>query len=111
VGIGTFLRPVGVNPILSPGIATFYDPMSHKIIDWESNDVFNPAAVLRNDKIYVLYRAEDKSGTGIGGRTLRIGIAESEEGMKMKKSSSPVLFPAEDNQKKMNGQEDVKIQE
>ena len=97
--LGPFTRPMGVNPILSPGTATFYDPMSRKTIDWESNDVFNPAAALRNNKIYVLYRAEDKSGTGIGGRTSRIGIAASEDGITMKKSSKPVLYPAEDNQK------------
>lgn len=97
--LGPFVRPVGVNPILSPGNAKFYDPMSRKTIDWESNDVFNPAAVLREDKIFVLYRAEDKSGIGIGGRTSRIGIAESKDGLTMKKSSTPVLYPAEDNQK------------
>ena len=98
--LGPFIRPVGINPILAPGNATFYDPMSRKTIAWESNDVFNPAAVLREDKIFVLYRAEDKSGTGIGGRTSRIGIAASKDGLTMKKSSIPVLYPAEDNQKK-----------
>jgi predicted GH43/DUF377 family glycosyl hydrolase len=97
--LGPFIRPANANPVLSPGVATFFDPVSRKATDWESDNVFNPAATLLGKKIVVLYRAEDKSGNGIGQHTSRIGIAESNDGLIMKKSSSPVLYPSEDNQK------------
>lgn len=98
--LGPFVRPLKMNPIISPDTTTrFLDPISQKQIGWESNDTFNPAATSLNGKIYVLYRAEDKSGKGIGQRTSRIGIAESSNGISMKRSGSPVLFPKNDDQK------------
>jgi predicted GH43/DUF377 family glycosyl hydrolase len=97
---GPFIRPAGVNPLISPDTSTrFNDPMYKRSVDWESNDTFNPAATIKNGKIYVLYRAEDKSGTGIGGRTSRIGLAESSNGTTVKRSPVPVLYPSNDSQK------------
>ncbi|MNQ75073.1 hypothetical protein D3C85_898530 [compost metagenome] len=61
--------------------------------------MFNPAAAVNKNKIYVLYRGEDRSGNGIGKRTSRIGIAESSDGIKMKRNPEPVLYPNEDGQK------------
>ena len=70
--LGPFVRPANVNPILSPRPQSkFLDPMSKKQVAWEASDVFNPAAAIRQNKIYVLYRAEDRSGIGIGMRTSR----------------------------------------
>jgi predicted GH43/DUF377 family glycosyl hydrolase len=98
--MGPFVRPANVNPILSPdSSSTFFDPMSKQKIAWEAGDVFNPAAAVKNNKIYVLYRGEDKSGQGIGKRTSRIGLAESKDGIKMKRSRKPVMYPDEDTQK------------
>ncbi|WEK35893.1 MAG: GH92 family glycosyl hydrolase [Candidatus Pseudobacter hemicellulosilyticus] len=111
--MGPFIRPAGVNPVLAPlAKSTFKDPMSGKQVAWESNDVFNPAAAVRNGKIYVLYRAEDKSGVGIGQRTSRLGIAESRDGIVMKRSPHPVFYPSNDNQKEFEwpgGCEDPRI--
>ncbi|MDP4275914.1 MAG: hypothetical protein Q8907_16730, partial [Bacteroidota bacterium] len=111
--LGNFTRPGGVNPIVFPDEhSRFMDPMTGKLLDWESNDTFNPAAVAKDGKIYILYRAEDKSGQGIGGRTSRIGIAESVDGLKVKRSKEPVLFPADDNQKEFEwtgGCEDPRV--
>lgn len=96
-----FDRPQGVNPVLSPIAETsFRSATNQKDIAWESNDVFNPAAAVMGDSIYVLYRAEDKSGEGIGQRTSRIGLASSADGFKMHRDSIPVLYPKEDSQKK-----------
>ena len=98
--MGPFVRPANVNPILSPdSSSTFFDPMSKQKITWEAGDVFNPAAAVRNNKIYVLYRGEDKSGIGIGKRTSRLGIAKSKDGIVMKKGKKPVMYPDEDAQK------------
>jgi len=98
---GGFERPAGVNPVISPdSTSTFFCPMNKKQVDWESNDTFNPAATIKDGKIVVLYRAEDKAGRAIGKRTSRIGYAESEDGITFKRRKEPVLFPADDNQKK-----------
>ncbi len=111
--LGSFIRPANANPILSPHPNnTFPDPMSHQPIAWEANDVFNPAAAVMNHKVYVLYRSEDKSGKGIGERTSRIGLAESTDGIHMKRRSTPVLYPADDNQKEFEwtgGCEDPRV--
>jgi predicted GH43/DUF377 family glycosyl hydrolase len=111
--LGPFVRPSGVNPVISPDSTTsFYDPMQKKQLDWESNDTFNPAATVKNGKIYVLYRAEDKSGVGIGHRTSRIGLAESSNGTTMKRTGKPVLFPAADDQQEFEwrgGCEDPRV--
>lgn len=97
--IGPFVRPAGVNPIIAPNAAsTFLDPMSKQQVAWEANDVFNPAAAVKDGKIYVLYRSEDRSGQGIGQRTSRLGMAESTDGIHMKRRSKPVFFPAVDSQ-------------
>jgi len=63
---------------------------------WEENDVFNPAAVVRNGKVVLLYRAEDKFVEGK--RTSRIGYAESADGLRFERRNAPVLFPDANNQ-------------
>ena len=110
--IGPFERPVAVNPIISPSNQTFYCPMQHDSVGWEENDTFNPAAVLLNDTICVLYRAEDKSGEGIGKRTSRIGLAKSKDGFTMTFRNKPVLYPEEDKFKEIEwpgGCEDPRV--
>ena len=110
---GPFIRPENVNPVLSPRPnSKFLDPMSKGEIAWEANDVFNPAATIKGNKIFVLYRAEDKSGKAIGTRTSRIGIAETSDGITMKRHSAPVMFPGDDSQKEFEwpgGCEDPRV--
>lgn len=111
--LGPFVRPQGVNPVINPDTASrFYCPMQKKEAQWEPSDTFNPAAAVKDDKIYVLYRAEDHSGEGIGQRTSRIGIASSADGIAMKKNDAPVLYPGEDSQKEFEwhgGCEDPRV--
>ena len=110
---GPFIRPQNVNPVLSPQPAShFIDPMTNKQVAWEANDVFNPAATIKDNKIYVLYRAEDKTGIAIGTRTSRIGLAESEDGLSMKRRATPVMYPGKDSQKEFEwpgGCEDPRV--
>lgn len=99
--LGGFNRPEGVNPIISlDSNTTFVDPMSGNRIRWEENDTFNPGAIVKDDTLFVLYRAEDKFGIGIGFRTSRLGLASSTDGVHFERSKEPVLYPAEDSQKK-----------
>lgn len=110
---GPFIRPAGVNPILAPdSTKTFTDPMTGKQVAWEANDVFNPAAAIKDKKVYVLYRSEDRSGKGIGQRTSRLGLAESKDGITMKRQATPVFYPGNDSQKEFEwpgGCEDPRI--
>jgi len=94
---GGFARPAKLNPIISPDTSlTFIDPMSKKPVAWEANDTFNPGAAVKNGKVVVLYRAEDKFGIGIGFRTSRLGYAESSDGLHFARRKAPVLYPAND---------------
>ena len=110
---GPFIRPEKVNPIIVPNPNSFFiDPMTNKKIAWEANDVFNPAAVVKDNKIFVVYRSEDRSGKGIGERTSRLGMAESTDGIEMKRNDKPVFYPAKDNQKEFEwtgGCEDPRV--
>lgn len=110
--LGGFVRPA-TNPVITPNAAsTFNCPMRKAPVGWEESDTFNPAAVVKDGKIYVLYRAEDNSATGIGMRTSRIGLAESADGINMNRLPQPVMYPDEDNVKEYEwegGCEDPRI--
>ena len=111
--MGGFIRPKGINPVIKPNTATkFFCPMQKDSVGWEESDAFNPAAVTKDGKIFVLYRAEDNSATGVGKRTSRIGLAESTDGIRMSFRKNPVLYPDEDNAKDMEwpgGCEDPRV--
>src|SRR6266481_8145298 len=79
-------------PILSPQGTT-----------WESAGAFNPATVLHNGKIVMLYRAQDASGTS------RLGYAESFDGVHFTRSPRPVFSPETDYEKN-GGVEDPRLQ-
>jgi predicted GH43/DUF377 family glycosyl hydrolase len=99
--LGPFERPEGVNPIFTPDPGpTFEDPMRGTTVRWQEMATFNPAAVVRDGKVYVLFRAEDQTGEmEIGGHTSRIGLAESEDGLHFTRRPTPVLYPADDTQR------------
>ena len=66
-----FEKVDSLNPILLPSSAqSFNCPVSKQIVNWEERNVLNPTAVIKDGKVYLLYRAQDKSGTS------RIGPAE-----------------------------------
>ncbi|MDR3309318.1 MAG: glycoside hydrolase family 130 protein [Tannerella sp.] len=95
--LGGFVRPSDVNPVIAPNPANrFYCPMRQEFVGWEESDTFNPAATVKGDTIYVLYRAEDNSATGIGKRTSRIGLAKSADGVNLQRRDTPVMYPTDD---------------
>src|SRR5271168_3428749 len=99
--LGPFVRPTSGNPVITPDKnAVFDDPILGKPVHWEALHTFNPAAIVRNGKVYVLYRAEDESGTMvIGMHTSRLGLASSEDGVHFITEPSPVFYPDVDSQK------------
>lgn len=87
------------NPILTPSSeSTFYCPVQDRIVHWEGEHLFNPGAVVRNGKVYLIYRAEDDYGEGIGKHTSRLGLAESEDGIHFVRTGAPILYPDHDDQ-------------
>ncbi len=114
--IGPFNRPVDAQPVIRPNAdSVFYCPMRQRDINWEKLHTFNPAAVVKDGQIKVMYRAEDDTGEmGVGGHTSRCGLASSDNGIDFTFRSSPVLFPADDSQADfewMGGCEDPRIAE
>lgn len=97
-----FSKIDSVNPILKPGTGSFIDPILKKKVLWEEKDVFNPAIVNRNGKIYMLYRAQDKTGKPDG--TSRIGLAVSTDAIHFTRMNEPVLYPDNDPYKKLEWQ-------
>ncbi|MGC8749216.1 glycoside hydrolase family 130 protein [Hydrotalea sp.] len=85
-----FVKENQYNPILTPGNSNFIDPITKQSVKWEAAHVFNPAIIIRNDTVYMLYRAQDSAGTS------RIGLSVSTDGHHFSRSQQPVLFPDND---------------
>ncbi|WP_295792905.1 glycoside hydrolase family 130 protein [Mucilaginibacter sp.] len=101
-----FKKVDSLNPVLNPGTGRFTDPILKKTVLWEEKDVFNPAVVNRNGKIYMLYRAQDKAGTS------RIGMAVSTDALHFTRMPAPVFYPDNDAYKTLEwkgGCEDPRI--
>jgi predicted GH43/DUF377 family glycosyl hydrolase len=97
--LGPFIKQDQVNPCLSPRAeSSFRCPIRGAAVSWEEKDVFNPAAVVREGKVYLLYRAEDTVGRHAGAS--RIGLAESDDGYRFTRRPEPVLYPDHDFMKK-----------
>ena len=99
--LGPFEKPAAVNPVIAPDVMTrFRSPLSDSVVAWEEYATFNPAAVVKDGKIYLLYRAEDASGEQqIGRHTSRLGLAESSDGVHFMRRATPVLYPDTDAQR------------
>ncbi len=108
----SFEKADSVNPVLVPGKNLFFDPIWKKKVAWEEKDVFNPAIVVKDNKVFMLYRAQDV--IGLPGGTSRIGLAVSTDGLHFTRNPEPVFFPDNDAFKKyewQGGCEDPRIVE
>lgn len=114
--LGPFTRPEQARPVITARPASvFTDPILNQPVHWEALHTFNPAAVVRDGRIYVLYRAEDDSGTmQIGMHTSRLGLAVSDDGLHFTREAAPVFYPAKDSEEAREwpgGTEDPRIVE
>jgi len=112
--IGPFTRPATGNPVIAPNAASlFADPIRKVPVHWEALHTFNPAAVVRDGMVNVLYRAEDDTGVmQIGMHTSRLGLAQSSDGIHFTRRAAPVFYPALDSQQSREwpgGVEDPRI--
>ena len=108
-----FAKQDSVNPIMAPDAAgSFQDPILNQKVLWEQKDVFNPAVVVKDGKLYMLYRAENLPGTI--GKASRIGLAVSTDGLHFTRQLQPVLYPDRDAQQQYEwpgGTEDPRVVE
>ncbi|HEY0060294.1 MAG TPA: hypothetical protein VGB56_14250, partial [Flavisolibacter sp.] len=104
-----FVKVDSLNPILQPdGTQSFYCPLRRDSVAWEGRNVLNPSAVVRDGKVYLLYRAQDAQMTS------RLGLAVSTDGLHFRKGATPVLYPGSDSMKKYEwpgGVEDPRVVE
>ncbi|QEC66649.1 hypothetical protein FRZ67_04795 [Panacibacter ginsenosidivorans] len=97
INVTGFYKPKE-NPIVKADSSfTFTDPIKKEMVRWQKADVFNPAAIVKDGKVFLLYRCEDNPAAALGGRTSRLGLAESKDGIHFKKFPEPVLYPANDS--------------
>lgn len=89
--LGPFL-PLAENPIMGPSGAAH-----------ESSNVYNPAALVREGKVCLLYRAHGPDLVS------RICLAESRDGVHFERRPEPVLAPSERYEEK--GCEDPRVTE
>jgi predicted GH43/DUF377 family glycosyl hydrolase len=76
--LGPF-TPYPGNPIMRPQGDT-----------WESANVYNPAAIVKDDRVVLLYRAHADDIVS------HVGLATSEDGIHFERHPDPVLSPTED---------------
>jgi predicted GH43/DUF377 family glycosyl hydrolase len=92
-----FVKADEANPVLVADSNTFTCPILNRVVKWDEKDVFNPAAVVRDNKVYMIFRAEDKIGKYAG--TSRLGLAISDDGLHFTKRPTPVFYPDNDSMK------------
>ena len=114
--LGPFIRPENENPIITPNKDSIFEcPMRKAPVHWEALHTFNPTAIVKDDKVFLFYRAENDSGPmQIGGHTSRLGLAESDNGIHFTRQPTPVFYPDNDKQRKNEwdgGCEDPRIVE
>jgi len=80
------------NPILSSNAAN----------DWENAFLYNPTAVVLNETIFLLYRAQNAS------KTSSIGLAWSTDGYNFTRLNKPIIYATEEYET-IGGTEDPRI--
>lgn len=97
------------NPILKPASAqNFFCPIRNETVLWEERNVLNPTALVKDDKVYLIYRAQDQRMTS------RLGMAVSEDGLNFEKLPEPIFYPDQDEMRQYEwpgGVEDPRIVE
>lgn len=89
-----FVKVDSINPILKPTTdLIFHCPLQNIETKWAERNVLNPAAVVRNDTVFLFFRAQDMNGTS------RIGMAVSADGLHFTNSAAPAFYPDKDSMK------------
>ena len=87
-----FVKVDTANPILLPDTSFTFDcPVSQTKVKWQSKNVLNPTAFVKDGKVYLLYRAQDSAMTS------RLGLAISDDGIHFIKQPVPIFYPMQDS--------------
>ncbi len=87
-----FVKVDSINPILSPYPDQVFDcPVTETPVFWEENNVLNPTAVVKDNRVYLIYRAQDNAMTS------RLGLAISKDGLHFEKQPMPIFYPKQDS--------------
>ncbi len=97
--IGPFTRYEG-NPIMKPQGAPG---------TWESQNVYNPAVIVRDNKFLMLYRGENSDTTLFKHYRSQIGFAESKDGLNWKRYAKNPVLRAEFDYELPGGLEDPRL--
>ena len=99
--IGPFKRYEG-NPIMKP---------QGKFGTWESQNAYNPAVIVRDNRFLMLYRGENSDTTLFKHYRSQIGFAESEDGIHWKRYHKNPVLKAEFAYELPGGLEDPRLVE
>jgi predicted GH43/DUF377 family glycosyl hydrolase len=96
--LGPFEQVDAVNPILGPNFnPLFFCPIRKSNVRWEARAILGAAAIVKDEKLDLIYHAEDSSNGFLGMRgtvgTFRQGLAESTDGLHFTSRPEPVLYP------------------
>lgn len=101
--LGPFEKPdSAVNPILGPNFDSRFDcPVGGGPVRWETRAIIGGAAVVRDGRVMMIYQGEDaREGyllhTNGSPGTMRMGLAESGDGLLFNRLPHPVLYPRDD---------------
>jgi len=93
--IGPFKKRVDIDPCFGPSAEySFFDPVKKMEIKWMERNAYNTGSIVKDDKVYLLFRAEDVIGKYNG--TSRVGLAWSEDGEHFEVYPTPVIYPDND---------------
>jgi beta-1,2-mannosidase len=105
--LGPFAKLYDQNPILTPSPELqFTDPVTGSVTAYEEKNVLNPAAIVKDSMVYLIYRAQDSLMTS------RLALAVSEDGIYFEKTGAPIFYPDNDDQNALEwpgGVEDPRI--
>jgi predicted GH43/DUF377 family glycosyl hydrolase len=96
--ISPFNQADAVNPILGPNFdSLFFCPIRKENVRWEARAIIGAAAIVKDDKLALIYHGEDSTNGFHGMRgtfgTFREGLAWSTDGLHFKRENQPVLYP------------------
>jgi beta-1,2-mannosidase len=101
-----FVKQNKFNPILKPKADSVYtNPLSKKVVHWESGHIYNPTAIIKNGEVYLLYRAQSNT---VPPSPSVVGLAKSSDGIHFERlNGKPILYPEYSYEK--DGCEDPRI--
>src|SRR5258706_14923831 len=66
--LGPFVKESGANPILGSAAEGVFDcPIRRAPVRFEELAIYNPAAVVRDGQVFLLYRAQDRTAPRASG--------------------------------------------